>query len=446
MQKLRSVRMINFTMKVYGCQMNVYDSDKLRTALINRGWIECSDESLADVVIFTGCSVRDKAEQKVWSELGRYSTSWEKSRRPVVAVTGCIAQNIGKKMLSRYPWVRLVSGPRNIGLVPDGLESALSLANKSNGKVVLLDDDPRAFTDIELGETSYSRLNRFRAFVTIAHGCDNFCTYCIVPYVRGRFLSRPFAEIIKEAQMLADDGVIEITLIGQNVNSYPAFSTLLREVAKVNGIELVRFVTSLPQDFSGDLITAMAEEPKICPSVNLPIQAGSNEILKRMNRKYTREEYFSLVEKIRAHLPEVSITSDLIVGFPGESEDDFEQSVDALNRVRFDQVHTAAYSIREGTAAAGFPDQLPFEIKMERLNRVNAIQNKISLEINRKLTGREYRILLDDHAPKGEGLLQGRTPTDKVVLLKGDEALLGNFINVRIINAENWCLNGEILI
>jgi tRNA-2-methylthio-N6-dimethylallyladenosine synthase len=437
--------MINFTMKVYGCQMNVYDSDKLRTALKNRGWLECFDERLADVVIFTGCSVRDKAEQKIWSELGRYSESWEKHRRPVVAVTGCIAQNIGNKMLSRYPWVRLVSGPRNIGLVPDGLESALSSVDRAKGKVILLDDDPRAFTDIELGDTPYSRLNRWRAFITIAHGCDNYCTYCIVPYVRGRFLSRPFAEIVREAQMLADDGVIEITLIGQNVNSYPRFSTLLREVAKVSGIELVRFVTSLPQDFSDDIIAAMAEEPKVCPSVNLPIQAGSNEILKKMNRKYTREEYFSLVEKIRAHLPEISITSDLIVGFPGESEADFLASIDALDRVRFDQVHTAAYSIREGTAAARFPNQLPLEVKMERLNRINALQNKISLEINRKLTGKEYRVLLDDHAPKGEGLVQGRTPTDKVVLLKGDESLLGNFVRVKIVNAENWCLNGDIV-
>ena len=433
-------------MKVYGCQMNVYDSDKLRTALKNRGWTECSGDEYADVVIFIGCSVRDKAEQKVWSELGRFSSSWEKHRRPIVAVTGCIAQNIGKKMLQRYPWVRLVSGPRHIGLVPDGLEAALSdAAAGTKGRVILLDEDPRAFTDIELGDIPYSRLNRWRAFITIAHGCDNFCAYCIVPYVRGRFLSRPFPEIIKEAQMLADDGVIEITLLGQNVNSYPNFSALLGTVAKIPGIELVRFVTSLPQDFSDGIITAMAEEPKICPSVNLPIQAGSNEVLKRMNRKYTREEYFSLVERIRARLPEVGITSDLIVGFPGESEQDFEQSIDALSRVRFDQVHTAAYSIREGTAAARFPDQLPLEVRMERLNRVNAHQNKISFEINQKLTYKEYRILLDDHAPKGEGLIQGRTPTDKVVLLKGNESLLGSFARVRITNAENWCLNGEII-
>ena len=440
--------MFNFMMKVYGCQMNVYDSDKLRTALKNRGWTECSDEARADAVIFTGCSVRDKAEQKVWSELGRYSSSWEKDRRPVVAVTGCIAQNIGKKMLSRYPWVRLVSGPRHIGLVPDGLEAALSAGGagtKAGGKVMLLDDDPRAFVDIEIGETPYSRINRWRAFVTIAHGCDNFCAYCIVPYVRGRFLARPFDEIIKEAKMLADDGVVEITLLGQNVNSYPRFSALLREVAKITGIELVRFVTSLPQDFSDDIITAMEEEPRICPSVNLPIQAGSNEVLKRMNRKYTREEYFSLVEKIRARLPEVSITSDLIVGFPGESGEDFEQSIDAISRVRFDQVHTAAYSIREGTAAARFPDHLPREVRMERLNRVNAVQNKISFEINQSLVGKEYRILLDDHAPKGEGLIQGRTPTDKVVLLKGDESLLGSFAQVKIVKAENWSLSGEIM-
>jgi tRNA-2-methylthio-N6-dimethylallyladenosine synthase len=229
------------------------------------------------------------------------------------------------------------------------------------------------------------------------------------------------------------------------VNSFPDFSTLLREVAKINGIELVRFVTSLPQDFSDEIITAMAEEPKICPSINLPIQAGSNNVLKRMNRKYTREEYFFLIEKIRARLPEVGITSDLIVGFPGESEEDFMQSIDALYRVRFDQVHTAAYSIREGTAAARFPNQLPLEVRMQRLNRVNALQNMISLEINQSLIGKEYRILLDDNAPKGEGLVQGRTPTDKVVLLKGDESMLGKFVSIRIETAENWCLSGELL-
>lgn len=438
--------MINFTMKVYGCQMNVYDADKIRTALKKRGWIENQNDGSSEVVIFTGCSVRDKAEQKVWSELGRYAERWENDRRPIVAVTGCIAQNIGKKILARYPWVRLVSGPRHIGKVPDGIETALTEAESgAKTRVILLDEDPRAFIELELGEEPISRVNKWRAFVTIAHGCDNFCTYCIVPYVRGRFISRPRVEVLNEIRTLAADGVIEVTLLGQNVNSYENFSDLLRDAAKIDGIELVRFVTSLPQDFSDDIISVMKEEKKICPAINLPIQAGSNNVLKRMNRKYTREEYFALADKIRSNIPEISITSDLIVGFPGESDDDFEMSMDALRKLRFDQVHTAAYSIREGTAAASYPDQVPADIRMSRLNRINELQNKISLDVNKKLVGREFNILIDDYAPKGEGFLQGRTPTDKVVILEGDEALLGKFAAVRITDAENWCLHGEIL-
>ena len=437
--------MYRFHMKIYGCQMNVYDSDRVRTALIGRGWTE-SAEDQADIVVFTGCSVRGKAEQKIWSELGRYAPSWNTSKRPFVALTGCVAQSLGERAFSRYPWVRLVSGPRHIGLLPSALERVMADGKRTS----LLDEDPREF--FELNEYAGVRDNKLRGFVTIAHGCDNFCTYCIVPYVRGRFLSRPPMEILHEVQLLVNSGAKEITLLGQNVNSYGndfdngyGFAALLRDVARADGVERVRFVTSLPQDFTDDIAEVMANEPHVCPSLNLPIQSGSDRILKMMNRKYSRAEYLEKVQRLRSILPELGLTSDLIVGFPGESEADFADSMSALSEIRFDLVHTAAYSEREGTPAATMPGALPHEVRLERLNRINRLQDEISLSINKALLGQKSRVLIDASAPRGEGLLQGRTPTDKVVLLRAEESLIGSFVDVRILEAESWCLRGEIL-
>ena len=431
-------------MKVYGCQMNVYDSDRVRTALVRRGWQEAS-EAEADLVVITGCSVRAKAEQKVWSEMGRYEASWQKNRRPVLALAGCIAQSLGRRALSRFPWVRLVSGPRHIGMLPDGLERVMEGDKKLN----LLDGDPREF--FELDEVTVRRENPWKAYVTIAYGCDNFCTYCIVPYVRGRFLSRPADDILKEVRALVADGVREVTLLGQNVNSYgkdlsngATFSALLRDVARTPGLDLVRFVTSLPQDFTRDIVEVMAEEPSVCPSLNLPIQAGSDRVLKMMNRRYTRAEFLEKVDMVRGALPELGLTTDLIVGFPGETEEDFEESLSALREIRFDLVHSAAYSEREGTPAATMPGALPQEVRLVRLTQLNELQDAITLSINQGLVGRRYRVLADGPAPKGEGLLQGRTPTDKVVIFRGEESLLGSFVNVKIVEAESWCLHGEL--
>ena len=435
--------MYRFCMKVYGCQMNVYDSDRTRTALLRRGWVEAGEDE-ADLIVFTGCSVRGKAEQKVWSELGRYAPLWRANKRPYVALTGCIAQNLGDGVFSRYPWVRLVSGPRHIGLLPQGLERAMA-----GERVTLLDEDPREFHDLD--EFSEARENRYRGYVTIAHGCDNFCTYCIVPYVRGRFLSRPPMEVLHEVQALIEDGVKEVTLLGQNVNSYGndfdngyGFAELLREVART-GVERVRFVTSLPQDFTEKIAAVMVDEPNVCPSLNLPIQSGSDRILKLMNRKYTRTGYMEKVRMVRSFLPDLGLSSDLIVGFPGETEEDFQDSMRALSEIRFDLVHTAAYSERTGTPAAAMPGALPQEVRMERLNRVNKLQDHIALSINGALVGRRYRILVDGAAPRGEGLLQGRTPTDKVVLFQGAKDLLGRFVAVEIVSAESWCLKGTLV-
>lgn len=437
--------LVTFALKVYGCQMNVYDSDKIRTALVRRGWAEVPEEE-ARVVIFNGCSIRDKAEHKVWSELGRYSSRWNREGLPVVAVVGCIAQNIGKDMISRFPWVRMIAGPRHIGAIPDALEELV----EKGGQIILLDEDDRAFIDLPVPPSE--RLNPLKAFVTIAHGCDNYCTYCIVPFVRGRFVSRPPEDILSEVRQLIDTGVMEITLLGQNVNSYGTdfektyrFSHLLRDVSSIEGLRLLRFATSHPMHFTPDIVDAMAVSPRICPGINLPIQSGSDRILKIMNRKYDLATYTAIVEMIREKLPEVGLTSDLIVGFPGETPEDFEASLEALRKFRFDLVHSAAYSPREKTAAANMKDQIPHAEKKRRLNLVNELQSEIAYEINSSLVGREYVILVDGPAPKGEGLLQGRTPTDKVVIFRGDMTLVGRFVKVSIEEAEHWCLHGRYL-
>ena len=423
--------------------MNQYDADKIRTALIARGARETHEEE-ADAIVFVGCSIRDKAEHKVWSELGYYGTRWARERRPVVAVTGCIAQNVGADMAKRYPWVRVVSGPRHIGILPEAIETALLTGEK----VLNLDSDPR-----ELHELTFAPLVRqypWKAAVMISHGCDNFCTYCIVPYVRGRFASRRPEEIIQEVEQLVHSGVKEISLLGQNVDTYGkdlngySFANLLSDVAQVDGLKRLRFMTSYPTDFTQDVVDTIAENSIICPAINLPIQAGSDRILKAMNRRYTVEEYAKVVDVIHERLPDVGLTSDLIVGFPGETEEDFELSLQALRRFRFDLVHTAAYSPRQGTPAAKMKDQVPEQVKNRRLNEVNDLQTQIAREINEKLVGKKYEVLVDGMALKGN-LLQGRNQADKVILFEGPVELRGNFVTVEIVSADSWSLKGKLV-
>ena len=283
----------------------------------------------------------------------------------------------------------------------------------------------------------------------ISHGCDNFCTYCIVPYVRGRFASRSPREIMSEAEQLVEGGVKEICLLGQNVDTYGkdldrySFADLLNDVAHIKGLERLRFMTSYPTDFTKDVVDAIAGNANICPAINLPIQAGSDRILKAMNRRYTVEEYAKVVDCIRCGLPEVGLTSDLIVGFPSETEDDFACSMEALERFRFDQVHTAAYSRRQGTPAAAMKDQVPESVKNRRLNDVNRLQTEIAKDINKKLLGRRYRVLVDGRALKGN-LLQGRNPADKVILFEGAESVIGTFVDVEVTAAGSWSLKGKI--
>ena len=437
--------MKSFAIKVFGCQMNSYDGDRIRTSMIHMGWKEVPEEN-ADVIILVTCSIREKAEQKVASEIGRYDLRYRKTGSPAVALVGCMAQRIGLSISKKFQCVRLVSGPRHLGLVPQGIEDSFS----DGAQRFFMDDDPRALEDLEVVPTE--RTNPFKAYVTITYGCDRFCTYCIVPYVRGRLQSRGHAEIIKEAEVLAASGVSEITLLGQNVDAYGkdkkgeyGFASLLRDVSKIEGIRRLRFATSHPKDFDEDILEVMAETPSICRAINLPVQSGSDRILKEMNRGYTRSQYLELVRRIRTVLPDVSLSTDLIVGFPQETEDDFRDSYDLLKELRFDIVHTAAYSPREGTKAAVMEGQIDNKVKAARLNEINALQSQIALELNEEYVGKTVEILLDGPAPRGEGSLQGRTKTDKVVIVKGSPECMGSYMDVKIIRASHWSLEGEII-
>ena len=438
-----------YAIRVYGCQMNAYDGNRMRSALDDLGWSETEDEREAHFIIVVTCSIRDKAEHKVISELGRFRSAWKEHGKPMVALLGCMAQRIGKEIADKYPWVRVVAGPRHLGAVPASIDASVM----DGGRRLHLDENPTEIDDLSCIPST--RTNGHKAYVTIAHGCDQFCSYCIVPHVRGRFGSRKPEDILREIETLAGRGVFEITLLGQNVNSYGKdfemakdsyrFPDLLRDAAAIGGLKRLRFVTSHPVDFGDDLIEAMSELPVVCPSLNLPVQAGSDRILKEMNRKYTRAEYIEKVRRFRLALPEAGLTTDLIVGFPGESEEDFSQSVSLLEEIRFDLVHTAAYSPREGTPAARRTDQVPGNERVRRLQLVNDLQKRISQEINESLIGRTQEIVLDEPAPKGSGLLQGRTATDKVVLVKAGMNEIGGARTARITGASPWCLEGELL-
>ena len=436
---------MKYSLRVFGCQMNVVDGDRLKTVLRGKGWTEAGEED-ADLVIMVTCSIREKAEQKVFSELGRFRDRWVKETRPAVAVIGCMAQRVGRELLARFPWVRLVAGPRHLGKVPEVIDSLPGFPSR----FVMLDEDP--VTVLDLDTPGIVRSSRVKAYVTIAHGCDNFCTYCIVPYVRGRFQSRSPEAILRDVETLVADGARDVTLLGQNVNSYgfdfpegPSFPELLGRVADIPGLWRLRFVTSHPRDFTREIVATMEEKPVICPSLNLPIQSGSDRILEKMNRGYTVQQYAEKVDWLRAAFPETGLTTDMIVGFPGETEEDFELSMAAIDRFRYDLVHSAAYSKRPPSRAASMEGQVPEEEKMRRLNTLNARQREISISINRGFEGKVLEVLFEDIAPKGEGLIAGRTASDKVVLAPGGIEEIGKLRRVRIDKGDSWSLMGVMI-
>ncbi len=425
--------MKSFHIITFGCQMNEHDSEHMTGILEEQGCSSEPDPGDAELVILNTCSIREKAEQKFYSELGRLKQL--KDARPglKIAVAGCIAQQEGAKILARAPYVDMVFGPSDIARLSEMVESGMS----RSGPLVDTAGDPR----YHLKRLPTTRTDRIKAWVSIMYGCDNFCTYCVVPYLRGRERSRPAADIVNEVRELADKGYKEATLLGQNVNSYGKglegdvdFPSLLGMVSDVAGIERVRFVTSHPRDLSDGLITAMCDLPKVCESLHLPVQSGSDRILAAMNRRYTRSEYLDKVAKLRQAVPDISLTTDIIVGFPGETEHDFELTVQLLEEARYDGIFAFKYSKRPGTAALELSGHLPEKVKEARLARVLELQNTISLEKNRNQVGVITEVLLDGHSKRG-GKLSGRTRGNKTINVDGPADRIGSLVHVRITSA-----------
>jgi tRNA-2-methylthio-N6-dimethylallyladenosine synthase len=420
--------------KTFGCQMNVHDSEKMAGLLREEGYRLTKEQKEADVIIFNTCSIRQKAEQKFFSDLGRIK-SLKKTRPELkVAVAGCIAQQMGESLLKRAPHVDYLMGPQNLHAVRDMAREGSFLALEANPHI--------AETELPV-----ERKGRGRAWVSIMYGCDNFCTYCVVPYTRGREKSRPARNIVREVEGLARDGYVEITLLGQNVNSYEDdtdFPGLLERLNSVPGIERIRFVTSHPRDLSDGLIHAMGELEKVCEHMHLPLQSGSNRILRAMNRRYGIEEYMEKVSALRRMVSGIAITSDIIAGFPGETGEDHRATVRALKEIDYDGIFAFKYSERPGTAASRMEGQAPEELRLERLQEILGLQDEITLKKNKLLENTVQEVLVEGRSENDREKLTGRTRTNKVVNFGGREDLTGRLINIKILRAGRHSLEGEM--
>lgn len=431
----------------YGCQMNLHESEKISGILSGMGMSAVNEPENADVVVFNTCCIRDTAERRALGNIGKMKELKKKNKNLLIVVTGCMTQQNGfaENMKERYQYVDVVLGTHNIS----DLENQIRIRLEKKKRVAaVLDTD--GYIDDET--TPVTRTSFPNAWVNINYGCNNFCTYCIVPYVRGRERSRDMKSIISECEKLINDGYKEITLLGQNVNSYGNdvpdenvnFANLLREVAKIDGKFRIRFMTSHPKDLTEDVVKAIRDNDKICNNIHLPIQAGSNSVLKNMNRRYTREHYLGLIDMIRRYLPDCGITTDIMVGFPYETEEDFLDTMDIVEKVRFSTAFTFIYSVRKGTKAAEMP-QIPYEIKQNRIKRLIARQNEITEEISKDYVGNVYEILVEGMQEKKNGYVVGRTESGRLVSAKGDESMIGEFKNVKITAVKNAQLLGEIL-
>lgn len=415
--------------------MNVHDSEKMLGILEQQGYAETRVPHSADLIIFNTCSVRQKAEQKFYSELGRAKAFKKKRPGIQIAVAGCIAQQEGENIIRKAPYVSFVFGPQNIHV----------LGNFISGRIAAtaLEENP----EVEQTDLPAKRAHGVQAWVTTMYGCNNFCSFCIVPYTRGRERSRPAENILAEVRELAERGYKEITLLGQNVNSYRSdtnFPGLLRMLDRVGGLERIRFVTSHPRDLSDELIVAMGDLPKVCEHIHLPLQSGSNKILRLMNRGYSFEEYVQKVLKLRDRIPDISITTDIIAGFPGETEDDHILTVDALEKIEFDGIFAFKFSPRPGTKASVMENQLPDGLTSTRLSQILEIQDKITERKNRSLEGTFQEILLDGQGETDEKKLTGRTRTNKIVTIPWSDIAKGTLIFVEIIKGKQHSLEGRL--
>ena len=422
--------------------MNEHDSEIMAGLLIENGYVQASSRDEADIVIFNTCSIRENADKRFFGTLGQLKHRKEQEKENfTVCVCGCMMQqqHITDTLKAKYPWVDVVCGTHNFHELPKLLENLYTEKKKQ------FDIWPDGGITENLPA---ERLFRHKSFVNIMYGCNNFCSYCIVPYTRGRERSRRPQDILREVHHLSADGVREITLLGQNVNSYKGeeadFTDLIYMLAEVEGIERIRFMTSHPKDLSDKLIGAFRDCDKLCKYIHLPVQSGSDAVLKAMNRKYDRKRYFSLVEKLRDAVPDIAISTDIIVGFPGETEKDFEDTLDLAERVGYDSAFTFLYSMREGTTAAKSPDQIPEDIKHSRFNRLVDVINKSAASKNAGYIGSVKEVLVDGRSRNGSSAWEGRTDSFKLVNFHGRDGLEGKLVNVRITGANTFSLTGEI--
>jgi len=442
--KRRSARVVTF-----GCQMNERDSETIMGILNSLGFEESPSLGEADIIIFVTCCVRENAENRAFGNLGEMKRLKERNPDLVVGMCGCMAQrsDLREMVQTRMPWVDLVFGTHNVHRLPELLERVYA-----GERVVEVWDEPDGVVEGLPAVRAYGH----KAFVNITYGCDNFCTYCIVPYVRGRERSRRMEDVVGEIRDLATSGCVEVTLLGQNVNSYghglpnlpsgesPDFADLLYEVNAVEGIERIRFTTSHPRDFSDKMIEAAASCDKVCEHFHLPLQAGSDRVLEMMHRGYTAEKYLGLLGRIRGAIPGASITTDIMVGFPGETEDDFAATMDVAREARFDAAFTFIYSPRPGTVAAQMPDQVEDDVKHERIYRLIDLVNSVAGEVNDELRGEVVEVMVEGPSERDPSVLSGRTRTNKIVhwTSEGDHRP-GDLVMVKIEEPRTWTLHGK---
>ena len=430
----------------YGCQQNEADSEKIRGYLQAMGYGFTKDEFQADVIVVNTCAVREHAEQRVYGNVGALVHTKKKNPEQIVAVCGCMVQqeHVSEKLKKSYPVVDLVFGPHELWRFPDLLKEVMETKKRV---FATAPSDGAVAEGIPL-----QRDSKTKAWLSIMYGCNNFCTYCIVPYVRGRERSRRPEDIVAEARKLVEEGYKDITLLGQNVNSYGKdldeevdFSDLLRRINEIPGDFLLRFMTSHPKDATEKLFKTMAECEKCAHHIHLPVQSGSNRVLKAMNRSYTREKYLGQVETARRYMPDLVLTTDIIVGFPGETDEEFEETLDLVRQVRYDAMFTFIYSPREGTPAAKMPDPYTREEKQIHFDKLVDTANEISAEIHKGYEGKDFRVLVDGFSGREPYNLTSRTEGGRLVHLQGPEELIGQFVNVHIVRTNTWALFGELL-
>ncbi|KYH35752.1 tRNA-2-methylthio-N(6)-dimethylallyladenosine synthase [Clostridium tepidiprofundi DSM 19306] len=435
---------LKYFIETWGCQMNEEDSEKLSGMLKLKNYSRVISKEEADIIIFNTCAVRENAEQKVFGNLGQLKHLKKKNPKLIIAISGCMMQQPGvaEELAKKFPFVNIIIGTHNAYKFPKYLNRII------NGEKQIVDIWNNEGEIIE--GLPVDRLSSVKAFVTIMYGCNNFCTYCIVPYVRGRERSRTPEDIEKEIKELVAKGYKEITLLGQNVNSYGKglkpeinFAKLLRRINNIEGLERIRFMTSHPKDLSQELIDTIAECDKLCEHIHLPFQSGSTKILKKMNRHYTREQYLDLVYRIKKAIPNVALTTDIIVGFPGETEEDFNDTLSLVKEVEYDSAFTFLYSKRNGTPAAKYEDQIPENIKHERFNRLVEVVNEISKKKNKEYEDKIVEVLVESPSKTDPSKLTGRTRTSKLVNFKGDHKNIGKLVNVKITEAKSFSLIGE---